>query len=283
MNITYIDKTNIDAFEGLMPESDFENIKKDSNYYALGMVDDEQGYIAIAAICGTLNADSFNITSLFVVNEYRRQGIAETLLYALTAKCADAEIYFIYCDFPFNEMPELHAFFTEMGFDEEPLVECRAAITIGQAKQLNHLQFNKVSAAHDKVMSFSSISPQIIKAFSGKMYKAGNVYLGDYLAEKAVDPELSLVYMNGDVIESMVVANRLEDEIVIHWAYADSRHPALLLITLREFFRRIAEQFDDDTLVTTATVTDISVKLMQAITGGQAEIVEKWVRMSEFV
>ncbi|MCQ2495689.1 MAG: GNAT family N-acetyltransferase [Lachnospiraceae bacterium] len=283
MTITCIDRTNMTAFERLMPDADYKNIKTNPDCFALGMIDDEQGDIAIAAICGVIDADSFKINSLFVMDEYRRQGIAENLIYALISKCADAEIYYIYCDFPYDDMPELYEFFKAMDFSEEPLAACRGDITIGTAKTLKNLQMDKVSSEQNKVMSFSKISPSIIKAFAGRMYKNGTVYLGDYLAEKAVDMELSLAYMNGDDIDAMLVADKAEDEIVIRWAFADSKNPALLLVTLREFFKRLAEKYPDDTIVTTAAVTELSSKLMHAITGGKAEIVEKWIRMGMYI
>ncbi len=233
---------------------------------------------AAGALSGFLEGGNFEILSLFVSPEYRRQGGGSLLLSCLSS-LAEGAAENITLSFASAETAhgELEEFLKARGFREEsrselPLYRC----TLGQVSQSDLLRDVK---SPKSFRSFSECGAEALRmAEKRALFMDYPLPEGGFSAP-GLDMNLSVAYENQGEITAWTVLTREEDgSLTMAGAVNESGKPLILLGLFREALRRCVSALDPGTWIYFPITDDTAGELVRMILPEAEQVSRRYVR-----
>lgn len=241
----------------LMPEI-AEALGKGLPVTAFVAVEDEA---AVGALAGLINGAIFDIFSIYVEPEKRRQGVGSALIAKLEELLyeEDAAIRVRYT-VDDDDSETLLPFFDAMGF-----VEAQFPYPMYYMGYLGDLRpDSKLKDRNDEnIVPFSEVSQSVLRAASNTFFNMGFPLPEGGLTSPNVDADLSFCVLKDDIPGAYVTTEDKEDgliEISSLWSGLDN--PVELLIMLTKLIRGLTDKYPPDTRIVLLALNEKSYKLM---------------------
>ncbi|MCR5411068.1 MAG: GNAT family N-acetyltransferase [Lachnospiraceae bacterium] len=250
MKITKITKENERFFLPLFPKT---ARTPSPDLVRLGALDDE------GAVSGVLSArigeHRIDITSLYVIPERRRQGIARQIIKTLEAVVEGSGVEAIICDY--LEDASSSAFFKAVGYDIFPGVK-QYYFSVGEFLR-SHMSLRHIAGRDHHGISF------VADLTSEKRRELEN-----RLRFNAYDPDWSTAGFKEDRYISCMLADNYDRSVTIIWLHSDSEDPLVILRHFRALSEKTGEEYPDDRDVIYRMTFDDerNIKRMAGILGG---------------
>ncbi len=266
MEIYALDSTNVEDFAPLLTAQAVEGILSGTG--TQGFVVKEEGIHVGALAGGFTDEDIYEISSMFVLPEYRKKGVGEkmleTLYGALDGLHAEIRVSFASVDSNFKE---LETFLENQGFEEYRVRDEQTySVTLG-ALEKTRLKESKMKVVYP---SFADVSEEVFTAFERKVRETGSSFipipLGGFLSND-IDAEASTaVVKDGKLTAYAVVENLPENNLILSSLYVGEKEElSTLLRLLRCTLSRLLDLYDRDTVIFLPTATDASEKMITTL------------------
>ncbi len=284
MNITMINKDNIDAFEPFLSPEIKEGILSEE-VISVGAYDDEAENVATGVLAGEVGApdadEAFRIRYLFTDPDRRREGVATLLLDYMSNMCLKQGLEVFVAEYPDDEeYADVAAFFDEAGFDKEDSGVKEYLLYIGKVKELKMFADTADLKPSPMIKNFAELKRTELKALAGDLYREGNTCFYELLESGILDEELSIAYRKDDKLCAVMAASVDDDGITVEWVYSDPKEYKLLLPTIKAFAAGLAKKFDDDTAMHITGMTQDAQDLLAGLFKDSISKTTSWVKRS---
>ncbi len=262
MEVYALDKTNINEFSFLLEASAVEAIRQEKAQAFCVKKDDRH----VGALCGHFVDDrEYEILSIYVLPEYRKQGVGEKLLETLGQVLGnqDANVSITFASLTRDEK-ELLNFLEKMDFEEYQDTDFHLfSIT------LEELSKTKLKSEKSKVdyPAFSEVSKDVLEKLSqmksqGFVPKPTEGFEGPY-----VDQDLSTVVLKKNTPLAYAVVEKQDDAtLMLSSLYVDDpENPTTLLKLLRCILNKALKKYKEDTVILLPTVNEASLTMFATI------------------
>ncbi len=227
---------------------------------------------AIGAVTGAIDGQIFEIWSLYVDPEHRRQGAGRALIAALeellvratgsTARVAGMPIRVRYTSVTEDNMA-LRPFLLKLGFIEDPIPHPTYYIGYLQDLKSKERLSSRSIKTTDEIMSFAEAGEKVLNAASAVSDRHGYPMPEGGLTAESVDQELSLCAVrDGKVMAYVTVEEVDEDLIEISSLWSGLDNPVELLAILIRLIDALRERYTPETRVAMLSTTERVDKLI---------------------
>lgn len=265
MEIYALDSTNVEDFAPLLTPLAVEGIKagKDTQGFVV-----KEGSHHVGALAGGFTDEGiYEISSLFVLPDFRKQGVGEllldTLYHVLEGIPAEVRVSFASVD---EDDKALEEFLDHEGFDEY-----RESDEQTYRVSLASLANTKLKEEKPKVVypSFAEVPKKVFTAFEKEAgEKAAFLPMpeGGFLA-KEVDSECSTAIVKDGKLKAYAVIEKLpEDALMLSSLYvSEEEKPTSLLRLLRCTLGKLLETYEEDTEIYLPTSTEDSEEMITTL------------------
>ena len=264
MNITPINKENLEHFKGFITDADYCAIKNDYKILPIGLVADDlkKGVnLAAGAICLVPDDYELKITSFYVAPEYRGRGAGKYLLDEAKNTFGIMEMEFDIEFLIYGEEEEYLAdFLEEYGFTYvDPEYEVFAITVVD-------LEKTKLNGKKGIGVPFSGIPEKLINISQSEAIRNDAILPVDGLKSKDIDKDISVGIVNEDRIESFVIFEKLSGKVLLLSSfYIEDNNPATLLHMLQKSTDLILDKYPGYTQIIMQPVTEASMELLESI------------------
>ena len=270
MNVHALDNTNIDSFRHLADPVSVEAIKQGTAHGFCVETDD----CHVGALIGRFtDPGEYEILSIYVLPEYRKQGVGEFMLDTLAEVIGDLDanvsITFV-CRF--EDDKDLVTFLEEQEFEEYQSDESHMfAVTIGE---LLETKLNKSNLNVD-YPTFADLSKKQLECLSKTK---GNKFVpkpAGGFASKLIETEVSTAVLKGDDPVAYATVERVDDStVMLSNLYVNDEENTTLLRLLRCVMRRLKENYSPDTVILIPTVNDDSQEILTSMFNEDADFTD---------
>ena len=265
MEIFALDNTNVESFSPLLTEQAVEGILNGT---------DMQGFVVkeadryVGALAGGFTDDGlYEITSLYVLPDYRNIGVGElmleTLYKALDGMNAEIRVTFASVN---EEFEALEEFLDYQGFDEYRVSEERTyRVTLGDLANTK-LKETKLKVEYP---TFEDLPKKGFQEFEKKAKESDTfipVPQGGFTSED-VDAKVSTAIVKDGSLRAYTVVERLtKKSLVLSSLFVDEREdPTTLLKLLRCTLSRLLSAYSEDTEIYLPTATEESERMITTL------------------
>ncbi|MCR5746334.1 MAG: GNAT family N-acetyltransferase [Lachnospiraceae bacterium] len=257
MEITRIVKENAKAFEPLLA-----GLKLSDHSFKIGAVEDG---IAVGVCLFNYFDDALMLEYIYVLDEYRRRGIATSLITGFLKVLSYTDAVSLHVNYP-EKADDLHAFFLSMGFK---LYRDGTSYSTPVAKLLGSKVLQKLLSGRvgDKTVSITELKGQEVS------------YIREALDKEDLDPgiisdsslsgELSLVSLNAKTgrPEACVLCERAEGQIVILYLVNFTHDPGKLIDILSALKSAVLNMGLEEDELLFVTMTDEMQSFVKKLAG----------------
>ena len=268
MNVYALDSSNIDSFEHLADPISAEAVRSGVAHGFCVKTDDCHAGALIGRFTDT---GEYEILSLYVLPEYRRQGVGELLLDTLAEAIgeydANVSITFIARS---EEDKELMSFLEDQGFEEYSDAESHLfGVTIGE---LMETKLNKGNLNVD-YPTFADLSEQQLALLENASDDRFVPRPDGGFTSKKIETDVSIAVLKGDTPVAYAVVEKEDDNtLVLSSLYVHDEENTTLLRLLRCVMKRLNEKYSSDTVILIPTVNDDSQEILTSMFKEDAEI-----------
>ena len=264
MNITLINKNNLNHFKGFITNQDANCIKNDYKIIPIGLVaDDLDGgkNMAAGAICVRPDEYELKITSFYVSPEYRGKGAGKYLLdktkHILGDKDMEFDIEFLLYG---KEEENLAQFLEEYGFSyADPEYEALEMTVVD-------LEKTKLNGKKGTGTPFSEIPDKLFDISQSEALEKDAFLPLDGLKSERIEKDISVGIVNKDLIESYVVFEKLSDKVLLLSAFhVEDNNTTTLLHMLEACTDRILDKYPGYTKIIMQPVNEAGSTLADSI------------------
>lgn len=282
MNITMINKDNIDAFDPFLSPEIREGILSEE-VVSVGAYDDESENVATGVLAGEVGSpdsdEVFRIRYLYTDPERRREGVATLLLDYMSQLCLMQDLEVFVAEYPDGEeYGDVDAFFDEAGFDKEDGGVKEYLLHMGKVKELKMFADIEEFKPSPMIKSFSEIRRPVLKAFAGELYREGKTCLYELLEGGTLDENISIAYEKDDKLIAVMAASVDETGVTVEWVYSDPKEYKLLLPTIKAFAAGLNKRFDDDTAMRITGMTQDAQELLKGLFKESIKKTTTWLK-----
>lgn len=278
IDLCRIEAGNLEAFRPILTTEAIEQLSYGDSTIAIGTYDTEAGNAVTGALVGEIVPDGFDLNYMYVVTDYRRQGVGTYMMDYLADLCLYSELHSIMVEYPTELVGEdVRAFLDALGFDEANMTECDFDIKIGDAKKLKMFADLSEGGLSTSVVKMSETPRRLLNSLAGELYTTGVTTLYDLLHSGEINEELSFVYLDGEEIRSLMICSDCEDGVFVEFVYSDPRYSTLLLPTMKKLAAGLAAKLSDDAVMHIIGMTDNAVSLLEGIFKDQITVKDNWI------
>ena len=208
MEVTLIDKDNLQYFETLLYPQTVAGLRAEQPVIALGAVD---GGMACGALAGGPEGDFFRIESIFVSPSCRGRGAGTALLDELVRLCAlQPEIEELRCSFTVQceEHEKMHGFLEKHDFRCEELSDGVVSVSLSALEQI---PFYRQTKPAFPVYSFSELSESQIRSLEKRLTIDAGPLFRRSDGWSAIERDLSTATLAGVTIDGCLLFEVLSD------------------------------------------------------------------------
>ncbi|MBR4515636.1 MAG: GNAT family N-acetyltransferase [Lachnospiraceae bacterium] len=259
MEITRITEKNEAAFEHVLNDT---SQKAYPNMVRIGAVDDDKN--GVAALSALIDADFIEITSLYVQPKYRKQGYGKALIDTL-CEMAKGD-YTAITAYVLND-DETEEFLEEMGFDLFDSTEFYY-VRLGALLRAEKCRRALLDNDTDEIKNISELDAKEQKIFS--LFLSEN----DMPVQGGYNPEWSTVRFDGNEVADLVLAECMQNDVMIIWQSFDRKNPKRIadhmtkLISLIEF----QDNMGNDTRISFTAYNEKFLEVLSILTGNPAHV-----------
>ena len=269
MEVYALDATNIDSFDFLVEPAALLAVKKGEAYGFCVKTDNAH----VGALVGRFTDEhEYEIMSLFVLPEYRKQGVGEKLLETLSSVLGDedADVSISFACLSDDEQ-ELMQFLERNGFEEYRNPDSHIfAVTIEQIAK-SELLSEKKSANYPCFNDLSEKQIEALNEFTGDGFMPKPV--GGFASDR-VEKDVSVAIFKGSKPVAYAVIERENDDLlVLSSLYVDEKQRSTALIRLLGCcFVRLDDKYTEDTVLLLPAVNADSENLFDKFFEGESGI-----------
>ncbi len=213
---------------GLLSEQVVSALKKEMPVTALAAIMDN---MPVGAIAGFIDEEVFEIKSLFVDQEYRRQGVGRALYEKLEELVEEEDIAIRVQYTQENRDNEtLLPFFKAMGFKVDNI--SYPSFYIGYLEDLN-VDYKLAKKVDGRILSFSEVKRSVLNNASNVSLQAGYPVPEGGLTDLAIDRDLSYCIVKDDKVGAYITVEDLHDgllEVPAVWSGLDNPMETLSMV-----------------------------------------------------
>ena len=237
MNLTLITKENEEAFGSLMT---YMGRHTESDAIRIGAIGDNGQ--AAGALVARVEPGILDIVSLYVVEKFRRRGIATAMMNTLAALCDPEDQSSVTVQFSADD--DLYGFFEAYGFEliyDMPL----EYVTLRYVHRSRLCRKNVLHSSGKDLTRISDLNRAQTNALAVYFRKRG------ILANNNYDAELSTVCISDDEIKSIMLAKCTDSDVSVLWMDFKPSRQKDLFMHLGALVRVMDadENFDDDSRI----------------------------------
>lgn len=268
MNVYALDSTNIDSFEHLADPISAQAVRSGA---AQGFCVETDDCHAGALIGRFIDTGEYEILSLFVLPEYRRQGVGELLLETLADVIGE---YDANVNITFSAMTEddkeLIAFLDDQGFEEYSDAESHLfAVKLGDFMETK-LNKGKMNVDYPTFADLSEKQLAALDKVDGDKFVPKPT--GGFSSERIL-PEVSTAVLKGDTpVAYAVVEKEDENTLILSSLYVDDEENTTLLRLLRCVMKRLNENYPPETVILLLAVNDDSLEILTSLFKEDADL-----------
>ncbi len=264
MNITLINKNNLNHFKGFITNQDANFIKNDYKIIPIGLVADDLDNgknMAAGAICLRPDDYELKITSFYVSPEYRGKGAGKYLLDKTKRILGDKDMEF---DIEFliygKEEENLAQFLEDYGFSyADPEYEALEMTVV-------ELEKTKLSGKKGTGTPFSKIPSRLFDISQAEAIKKGAILPFDGLDSESIEKDISVGIVKDDLIESYVAFEKLSDTVLLLAGFhVGDNNTATLLHMLEASMDRILDKYPGYARIIIQPVNEVGSTLADSI------------------
>lgn len=265
MKIGLVQQKNLAPFATLLLPQAAKAVERGEPLLCLGATTD-QG-VACGAVAGYMRQDAWQVTSLYVAPDHRRQGVAKALVSRLIGVLKGAEgLKTLEVDYTIT-LPEhetLEPFFQAMDFASQSVGDLGIyGCTLSAVAQQSF--FSVKEGNNPDIVPFSAIPRTQLRQTQQCLEQLGIPLPEHGLSASSVDMDVSVAYVQNGQIEALIQVERLSPE-QIHLALAWSNaSPQILVVLLKTAFRQSAVRYPPHTQLTIHTATEVSLAIMKRL------------------
>ncbi len=246
----------------MLPEP-CEALAKGLPIVAMGAIIDN---IVVGTIAGAADADVFEILSLYVDPEYRRQGAARALIDAITEYTDEMGLglkaeYTVQND----DNKTLTNFFEAMSFMEDPVEYPMYCLG-----HLGNLTVNVGASRirYDGITSFFDTPKRLLSDASGRSSMAGWPLPKGGLTTESIDREMSFCSIAGNRIRAYIVVEPFKEGMIrIPALWSQLNDPRELMVMMSRSIEKMKKGYDARTRVAMLAMNEISYKIIEHVCG----------------
>ncbi len=240
-----ISKEEVKRAQSLLSEQVTEALSKGLPATALVAVEDE---LAIGALAGAIDDEVFEIVSLYVVPEKRRQGAATALVEKLIEILDDEDIAIRAQYTVENEdNSALMPFFQSMGFFNDRI--SYPTYYIGYLDDIK-IDYRNARKIDGKIVSFSEVSSILLKSTSNDSMSHGFPIPDGGLTDDKLERDLCFCVVKDGKIGAYVTVKNLEDGLLeIPAIWSGLQNPMETVSMVFRLVGALKEKFDPETRV----------------------------------
>ena len=271
MEVRVLERENAKFYSGLFLPQVAEEIENSEETLSLIL---QSGRIAVGALAGKLEEDSFVITSLYVAENYRREGGAtllfETLKEAVSSLVTNIKIHYLE-----QEEDGLEAYLDVCGFEEEITDTRFYRIFLEEIEGIPLFQKDYRSSEH--ISSFSGLKERDLEWLSHLAEKQNSLLPPGGFLNSAIDKNLSIIYQRENEIMGYLLFDEKEgSELMLSALWADPKNPAVAVILLREAKKKMEETGKEVSSVLTEAVNERSEALLKKLLPTARQVNRSW-------
>ena len=271
MEVRVLERKNAKFYSGLFLPQVAEEIENSEETLSLIL---QSGRIAVGALAGKLEEDSFVITSLYVAENYRREGGAtllfETLKDAVSPLVRNIKIHYLE-----QEEDGLEDYLDVCGFEEEITDTRFYRIFLEEIEEMP--LFQKAYQPSQHICSLSEIKETDLEWLNHIAEKQNSLLPPGGFLNAAIDKKLSIIYQKENEITGYLLFDKKEGrELMLSALWADPKNPAVAVILLREAKKKIEERGKEVSSVLTETVNEKSEALLKKLLPAARPVNRSW-------
>lgn len=262
MEIYALDNTNIDSFEFLVTPPAAEALRRgDAHGFCVREEDQHVG-----ALVGRFTGQGeYEILSLFVLPEFRRQGVGELLLETLQEVLAeyDANVSITFACLS-NTDKELKHFLESQDFEEHRSLDSHLFATTVEELMNSKLKSTKSKVEYPCFAELNNKQLSALEELSGEGFIPKP--LRGFSSDR-IEAEMSTAIFKGKTpIAYAAVERENDDMLMLTSLYVnDPDSPSTLLKLLRCVLNRVNEKYTEDTVILLPAVTEESEEMFTTL------------------
>lgn len=235
-----------------------EALKKGLPVTAFVAVDGER---AVGAVAGIIDGEVFEISSLFIEKDFRRQGVGSALVKKLEELLDESDMMIRARYTVHNEDNEtLNPFFKRQGFTENPLSYPKFYMgDLGDVKIDNRFAPKKSLG----IFSFTEVQESLLRSFSNTALEEGYPVPEGGLVSKKVEKDLSFAVVKDNKIGAYATIEKVDEKMLeVTSLWSDLDDPMELLHMLSKLIHSLKESYGPDTRIAMLALNPKSLKLI---------------------
>ena len=264
MDITIIDKDNLQYFESLLYPQTVELLRAGQPYIALGAVD---GGTACGALGGGPQGRDFFVEQLFVCPSCRGRGAGTALLKELIRLCAFLpEILELRCSYTVrcSDHEKLRGFLEKQGFRPENLEDGFVSVPLST---LAELPFYKTAKPTMRVYTLSELPNSLLRGLDRRLSADAGPVFQNPLEKAPIERDLSTATLAGNAIDGCLLFEKLDDgRLSLRHADAGTvQSGGVFTNLLIKSYEMALTKYPADTEVLIQPVTELSQALVKKL------------------
>jgi GNAT superfamily N-acetyltransferase len=236
---------------------------------ALGVADENN--VAAGALISKMAGDWIEIIWLYIGDGFRNKGCG-TLLLSDLISCVDSEdgIKGLFSQYPVFEGDEeetiafYEQLFTKSGFESGDWESSGYSFTPADLKSSPFWQ--KTHSGAENVAVLDDVFDVTLREFEVKLLLASSSIALDFpVMWRQYDGQLSTAYIKNGEIKGVLLFEKKDSELQLSFAYVSPDEKAVLPALLYKSGKLIVDTLPEDTNISLAAITEVSVKLMEKL------------------
>ena len=259
MEISRITEKNEEYFEHVLNGT---AAKASANMLRIGVVDDEGR--AVGALSAYADAEFIDITSIYVLEEYRKKGFGKALIDTLTELAGDdytSIMVFVYED------EDTERFLEEAGFEFFDSTELHF-IRLGEVLRSEKCRRLLLNNDTDELMNISGLDSTQKKVFTNFLKENNMPERGGY------DPYWSTIRFEGNEVADLMLVEPVEYGVNMIWQHLDKKDVKKITLHMTELIRKMEEEAEFSPLARLNFASDNTrfLEVLAQLTGSTAHI-----------
>ncbi len=235
--------------------------------FGLGVIEDEK---AVGKIIFTIDDGVSEIQSIYIEPEYRRRGFATELV----LNAADFVTSLDYCpgfhveftnDVEFED--NLLDFFKYLEFDIKEAEDVRTYSVL-----ISDIDEKKIKPTKNEanVKKYSELTKNELGLLAMEPVTIEN----GFIFADHIEQDVSMAVIEDGEVQAVIIFSAEADGLTLQWARVDEKHKSDLVNVFYESMQAILSKYGPTTKLYIPVINEQSDKLILALFGGKAEIVE---------